>query len=263
MQYLKIWFSFEELIEPLSDAEVGRLLRMMLKYAETGALPTAFVGNEKFVWAAAKQAIDAAEAKSEKLRQNGLKGCRPETKEKQTKANESKEKQTKANESLKVKDNVNNSFIDDDDAIAVQSEQNRVLDAAEDAGFIRSNSVRAKLIQLFADNGLEKMLAGIDSCVKHGAPNIAYLEACLRGTPKKPKPKVEAQNYGQRDYSGVQEAISNDYAGEIERRLKAKGQKKVLAQMYEQRDYSGVQDELMEQQDRDMEEFMKNEKGVS
>jgi DnaD/phage-associated family protein len=35
----------------------------------------------------------------------------------------------------------------------------------------------------------------------------------------------------------------------------------VVAQQYEQRDYTGVQDELIAQQDKDMEEFMRNENG--
>ena len=96
MQYLKIWLTFREIIEPLSNDEVGSLLRMMLDYAETGAVPQGFVGNERFVWAAARQMIDAAEAKAETLRQNGLKGGRPA---KQSEATESKEKLTEANES--------------------------------------------------------------------------------------------------------------------------------------------------------------------
>ena len=92
---------------------------------------------------------------------------------------------------------------DDDDLRKIQSEQNRVLDAAEDAGFKKSNSARAKLIDLYAVHGLEKVLAGIDSCVKHGAPNLAYLEACMRDPPKK------SQGYEQRDYSGETDEAFN------------------------------------------------------
>ena len=92
-------------------------------------------------------------------------------------------------------------FVTDDEARAIQTEQNRVLDAAEDAGFLKSNSVRAKLLNLYAAHGLEKMLSALDSCVKHSAPNIAYLEAVLKGEPKKQKPKVSAQDYSQRDYA--------------------------------------------------------------
>ena len=106
MQYLKLWLSFQEIISPLSDDEVGRLFRLMFRYAETGELPQDFEGNERFVWPAAKQYIDAAEIKSEILRQNATRGCRfkndtetNESKPKQTEANGSKSKQTEANES--------------------------------------------------------------------------------------------------------------------------------------------------------------------
>jgi len=74
-----------------------------------------------------------------------------------------------------------------------------------------------------------------------------------------PVKRVAAQQYEQRDYSGVQGEMSNDFASEIERKLRAKQQKRVLAQMYDQRDYSGVQAELMAEQDREMEEFMRKQ----
>lgn len=90
-------------------------------------------------------------------------------------------------------------MIDEDDAARINDEQNRVLDAAEDAGFQRSNSVRARLINLFAVYGAEKMLAGIASCVTHGATNLAYLEGCLKGNGKV---KAVPGAYSQRDYSG-------------------------------------------------------------
>ena len=73
----------------------------------------------------------------------------------------------------------------------------------------------------------------------------------------RPTKTVTAQQYEQRDYSGVQDEMLERQRLEIEAKLRAKQQgKRVLAQMYEQRDYSGVQAELMAQQDREMEEFM-------
>ena len=83
---------------------------------------------------------------------------------------------------------------DDDELIAISEEQNRVLDAAENAGFQRSNTVRAKLIDLFSVYGVEKMLAGIESCVTHGATNLAYLKACLSGDGKKKEGKSDARS---------------------------------------------------------------------
>ena len=103
MKYLKVWTSFREVIEPLQDAEKGRLFDMMLLYAEEGTDPGNFAGNERFVWPAAKQIIDLTAEKAEKLRQNGLKGGRPVTKENQTEANESKNNQSEPNESCKEK----------------------------------------------------------------------------------------------------------------------------------------------------------------
>ena len=103
MKYLKVWTSFREVIEPLQDAEKGRLFDMMLLYAEEGTDPGNFAGNERFVWPAAKQIIDLTAEKAEKLRQNGLKGGRPVTKDNQKEANESKNNQSEANESHKEK----------------------------------------------------------------------------------------------------------------------------------------------------------------
>ena len=57
MKYLKVFVDFAEELEPLSDAECGRLFKAMLGYASTGAVP-ALSGNERFLWAGAKKSID-------------------------------------------------------------------------------------------------------------------------------------------------------------------------------------------------------------
>ena len=108
------------------------------------------------------------------------------------------------------------SLIGDDDAHEIQHEHDRILDAADDAGFKVSNSVRAALIRLYADYGLEKMLDGIASCVKHGATNLAYLEAVLKGSPKQEKPKVIAQDFKQRSYEDVDKRLMENLAKEVE-----------------------------------------------
>ncbi len=114
-------------------------------------------------------------------------------------------------------------LMDDADAHKIQSEQNRVLDAADDAGFKVSNSVRAALIRLYSEHGIEKVLAGIASCVKHGAPNLAYLEACMKDNPKpQPQPKVIAQDFEQRDYSNVPDEMMSNLADEVAAFMAAK-----------------------------------------
>lgn len=97
MKYLKVFTDFAEIVEPLQDAEVGRLFKSMLAYAETGAAPD-LRGNERFVWNAAKQIIDREREYSDKQAEKGKKGGRPKKPEK---ADESQQKPEKADESRK------------------------------------------------------------------------------------------------------------------------------------------------------------------
>lgn len=104
--------------------------------------------------------------------------------------------------------------ISDAEAKEIQGEHNRILDAAEDAGFKMGNSVRAALIKMYSEHGLQKVLDGIASCVKHGAPNLAYLEACMKDKPK-PGKVLNAQNFQQRDYSSVDDELKQKLAEEM------------------------------------------------
>ena len=99
MKYLKVWTSFRKVIEPLQDAEKGRLFDMMLLYAEEGTDPGNFAGNERFVWPAAKQIIDLAAENAEKLRKNGSKGGTAKSENMKALANDSNFYQTVANDS--------------------------------------------------------------------------------------------------------------------------------------------------------------------
>lgn len=108
------------------------------------------------------------------------------------------------NRETRIENRESESGIGADEAAEILSDHNRILDAAEDAGFQKTNSVRARLIDLYAAHGLQKVLDGINSCVTHGAPNLAYLEACMKDQPKKKPgtPSPATQEYEQRDYSG-------------------------------------------------------------
>ena len=92
MKYLKVFTDFEEAIEPINDAEAGRLFRAMLKYARTGETPQ-FSGNERYVWPTAKLHIDREAAFCEKQRRNA------------SKPNEAKPSQTSQKDKDKEKDN--------------------------------------------------------------------------------------------------------------------------------------------------------------
>ena len=107
-------------------------------------------------------------------------------------------------------------LITDDDAKQIQKDHDRVLNAAEDAGFKMTNDVRANLINLYAEHGLQKMLDGFKACSEHGALNLAYLRAVLKGGAKVTKGKVlPIQDFGQRDYSSVDDELKAKLAAEM------------------------------------------------
>ena len=231
MRYLKVWTNFREVINTLEYDEIGRLFEMMLIYAETGEEPTSFDGNERFLWPVAKQQIDMAYERNEKMRENGSKGGRPKTKENQNEPNKTNDNQTKAykekkRKEIEIKDICkeiqipsvsDKEMMSADDAQEIQSEQNRVLDAAEDAGFKMSNSVRAQFIALYAEFGLQKMLDSINECVTHSAVSLAYLRAVLNSNGKRASPK---NSFPQRDYKMTDEKLLSDLAKEMDAFMK-------------------------------------------
>ncbi|MBO5959507.1 MAG: hypothetical protein J6Q65_05245 [Lentisphaeria bacterium] len=223
MKYLKVWTDFRKVISRLKPEEKGFLFDAMLHYAETGEEPDTLPANAFVLWPTAKRDIDHTAEESQKRSQNGSKGGRGnkaiESNEKQTKATESKTKQTEANESRKEKkgnemkgNEMKSPFLGDDEAAGFQKDHDRVFLAAEDSGFKMSNAVRERLLALYADYGLEKMLAGFMECATHGVPTIAYLEAVLKGTGKKKAPVkvLPAQAFPQRDYSEVEKDLMED-----------------------------------------------------
>ena len=222
MKYLKVWTSFLDIIKPLENAEVGRLFINMLIYAETGVEPAEMAGNERFIWPMAKQTIDLAAEKAETLRRNGQRGGRPKTEDIQEKPNESKNNQTEPNDNQTKaykekkrkemeRNEIESSFIGDEEAFRIQGDHDLLLNAADDAGFPRTNSVTAGILNLYSEYGKDKVLNGIQACVDHGAVNLAYLRACMKDTPKAQKGKIlPAQDFQQRDYSGVQKQLEEE-----------------------------------------------------
>ena len=83
----------------------------------------------------------------------------------------------------------------------------------------------SRLLKLYAEHGRESMINAIAECAIHGASNLAYLEAVLKGGPKKPKAQVNAQAYEQRDYNEVVADIERRQNERILQRLKEEKEK--------------------------------------
>jgi len=192
MDYLKVWVSFRELLEPLTDAERGRLFVAMLEYAASGTEPQ-LSGNERYVWPAARQSINNARERSEQMRanaskptQNGANGSKRE----QTGANASKPTQNGANGSApfdkeKEKDNIltttttgtrarEETSIGDVDLDPLILKIQRELNGLTDTHYQALNDYREEL-------GDELVGYAIDQAVANGVRNWAYVEAILRG----------------------------------------------------------------------------------
>ena len=109
MRYLKVFTDFAEVIEPLSDAERGRLFMSMLQYASTGEAGT-LSGAERFVWPIAKQNIDRTRVEAERNAACGSKGGRPK-KPAETDLNRKKPAETDLNRKKADKDKDKDNII--------------------------------------------------------------------------------------------------------------------------------------------------------
>ena len=221
---MKEWFKARNIwgaaITALSDEEAGRVAKAVWAYTMDGEIQT-IEGAGKGILAMILMTLAQDEerdndisakrsyaAKVMHLQANASKCI-------QVQANDSKCTNKNKNKNIESEQESESEFIADSEARDIQNDQNRVLDAAEDAGFKMSNDVRAALIALYADFGLVKVLDGIKSCSEHGVANLAYLRAVLNGEPRKQKPKVVAQDFPQRDYSDVDSQMVSDLGREI------------------------------------------------
>jgi hypothetical protein len=204
-EWFKARLIWHDGIEALSDAEAGRLAKALWKYAATGEVTTGS-GGEKFALATClatlRKDADERTTLSEIRSRSGAQGGRP--KGSKGKAKESKKSicfSEKAKESKKsICDNKNKiqdiipltplpGDDDGDDLHRIQQEHDQMLDAASKAGFPATDAIIARLIDLYSEHGMDKLLAAIDCCVEHNAVNLAYLRAVLQD---KPKPEDDA-----------------------------------------------------------------------
>ena len=104
--YFCAYHSYLEAMEPLNDAERGRLFTACLSYSMTGEAPQ-LTGNERFVFPSLKGQIDRDKQRfaefDRKQAENGRKGGRPRKKPKETtEGEESSQKPKKATVYLKT-----------------------------------------------------------------------------------------------------------------------------------------------------------------
>lgn len=222
-------------LKRLSDEEVGRMFRMLMlyhagRYDEMDDL--GFVDAEGIAFDFIKDDIDRTEKKTEEAKEtnrlNGMKGGRPrkQTEPEETEKNRPKPTVTDRNPTKAYKDK----DIDKD----IDIKENPLKGVKEKPSRFSPPSIEE--VEAYCKERGNKINA------QHF---IDYYEA--RGWVMKSGQKVK----------NWKACIRTWEAGEDK---PAKPTKTVVAQQYEQRDYSSVQDELMEQQDREMEEYLRKER---
>ena len=236
-RYIPLFLDFNETTQDLTNEECGRLIRALVRYANGENSETSLQGMELIAFRFMKGGIDRNLELSAVRAKAGAKGGQAKpAKPKQTEAKPSKnvtktktetetDTKTKTESDTKTEPEAapqtapqtephpgtaNNTpgpapFLPDGEAQNIQSGHIRVLDAAQNAGFKSTPAEQAGLLNLCAAYGPDKTIAGIGECVKHSAPNLAYLEAVLKGTQKKRQDPKDIHAYSQRDYSGEQQ----------------------------------------------------------
>lgn len=162
--YIKIWDTYESYFEPLSAAEVGRLVLAMMKYKSSGTEPE-LNGNERYVWPAIKRDLIKDAEYIEGKRISGKAGG--ESKRKQSEANESKSKLEKE------KDKISSSSCDGTTTTKPIEDVFR-----ENIGKLGATGQKA-LAEYVERMGDELVLAVIGKCSDLGSSTWAYVRKAL------------------------------------------------------------------------------------
>lgn len=218
---MRDWFkarnAWGAVFESMPDAEAGKLVKALWSYTMTGKIPECdgYIGG---LLTMMRLTLDLDKEKEDDISRKraaaGLRGVNQKlanaafvSKSNQLPANatnvangDNKNKNKKENKEKETE----SEFISDSEAFAIQREHDQLLEAAKNAGFKGTPYENADLLRIYAEYGLGKTLEGINACVEHSAPNLAYLRAVLKGTGQKGQKKVlPAQDFQQRDYSKV------------------------------------------------------------
>lgn len=167
--YIKIWDTYESYFEPLSAAEVGRLVLAMMKYKSSGMEPE-LNGNERYVWPAIKRDLIKDAEYIEGKRISGKAGG-ASSKRKQNEANASKTKLEKEKE--KEKDKISSSSCDETTTTKFIEDVFR-----ENIGKLGATGKKA-LDGYVERMGDELVLAVIGKCSDLGGSTWAYVRKAL------------------------------------------------------------------------------------
>lgn len=207
--HLKVYFSFDEDTACLTDAERGRLLLAMVRYAKDGTEPS-LTGNERFLWPVVRGQIDRDIDAYDSHIESGKRGGRPKNNlvisENQTKPNETKQNQTKPNET-KIEEKDKEEDKDKDKDKGVSGARFAPPTPEDVAAFCRERGNSVDPVKFCAFYQSKGWKVGKNPMKDWRAAVITWERDDGGGAASGPGPRrtVAAQQYSQRDYSGEDE----------------------------------------------------------
>lgn len=191
MIYIKLFLDYLDAIEPLGDAERGRLFTALLQYARTGEAPQ-LGGNERFLFPMMRAQIDRDEAAAE-----GLSESRSAAGKKGAQARASKARQNRQMPDLPGKASYDKDKDEDKDK---DKDEDKGRDKDEDSGTARACEAAAAVMAACLDRvnpqlsersrdelagfarvmGAEVCLRAIDAALDAKKANWPYIKAILQ-----------------------------------------------------------------------------------
>ena len=193
MRYLKVFTDFAEVIEPLSEAERGRLFTAMLQYASTGETAE-LKGAERFVWPTAKQNIDRTRVEAERNAACGSKGGRPKepaetdlNRKKPAETALNRKKADKDKDKDKDKDNIIPPISPNGDIVPLEGERPRKHKYGEYKNVLLTDDEFEKLKAEYADylDRIERLSSYIASTGKTYKSHYATIRNWARADAEK------------------------------------------------------------------------------
>lgn len=227
MKYMQMYFSYLEPLADLTDEQLGRVTRAILRYGRDGTVP-AFDGAESLAFKFMRSNFDretaAYDDKVERLRVNGRKGGRPkgskkpngfcENQESQEEKEEDEEKEEKEEESSSKEEVVLSASADK----MMMTDFPSVLDKVRDAFGEVSPYQSGQLQKACESLGTDLVDEIINKCLVNGAKSYAYLQVALTRAQAKGITSVDEYNTQRMRDKGVIADRSEPSGNDILRR---------------------------------------------
>lgn len=195
--YVPIFFDWLETTQDLTAENKGDLIDAVILYATGKEYDHLLLDDRvRICFRFLKGQVDRNEkisvARSEARKNKTEQNRTFDNKTQQNQTNENKPEQTKTNflnnnnnknnkENKKENNNDNKPLFEIDEEFfhGIQRDHDALFQAAENAGFGKTETERTKIVELYEQFGKGRCLEAIDACATYGKPSVAYMRGVL------------------------------------------------------------------------------------